>query len=50
MAKKKQLTLKQLAAYDDILTDALVDHVSVLPKRLLFAVRSGGSFAQRMPC
>ena len=26
--KKNQLTLAQLAAYDDILTDALVDHVS----------------------
>lgn len=27
-AKKQPLTLAQLAAYDDILTDALVDHVS----------------------
>jgi hypothetical protein len=27
-AKKQRLTLSQLAAYDDILTDALVDHVS----------------------
>lgn len=27
--KKNQLTLAQLAAYDDILTDALVDHVSI---------------------
>ncbi|TVY48452.1 Histone-lysine N-methyltransferase [Lachnellula occidentalis] len=27
--KKARLTLAQLAAYDDILTDALVDHVSV---------------------
>jgi len=25
--KKDRLTLTQLAAYDDILTDALVDHV-----------------------
>lgn len=28
--KKQRLTLAQLAAYDDILTDALVDHVSPL--------------------
>lgn len=28
MAKKDRLTLSQLASYDDILTDALVDHVS----------------------
>jgi histone-lysine N-methyltransferase SUV420H len=28
-AKKQRLTLSQLAAYDDILTDALVDHVSL---------------------
>jgi hypothetical protein len=28
MAKRRQLTLAQLAAYDDILTDALIDHVS----------------------
>jgi hypothetical protein len=28
--KKHQLTLAQLAAYDDILTDALVDHVGFL--------------------
>ena len=27
-AKKRQLTLAQLASYDDILTDALVDQVS----------------------
>jgi hypothetical protein len=27
-SKKHPLTLAQLAAYDDILTDALVDHVS----------------------
>jgi len=26
--KTQQLTIGQLAAYDDILTDALVDHVS----------------------
>lgn len=25
--KKERLTLTQLASYDDILTDALVDHV-----------------------
>lgn len=28
-AKRNQLTLTQLASYDDILTDALVDHVSM---------------------
>jgi histone-lysine N-methyltransferase SUV420H len=28
VAKRRRLTLAQLAAYDDILTDALVDHVS----------------------
>ncbi len=27
--KKERLTLSQLASYDDILTDALVDHVRV---------------------
>lgn len=27
-AKRQRLTLAQLAAYDDMLTDALVDHVS----------------------
>ncbi|MCJ1478156.1 Histone-lysine N-methyltransferase set9 [Lambiella insularis] len=27
MAKKERLTLSQLASYDDILTDALIDHV-----------------------
>ena len=27
-AARQRLTLAQLAAYDDILTDALVDHVS----------------------
>ena len=26
-SKKERLTLSQLASYDDILTDALVDHV-----------------------
>jgi histone-lysine N-methyltransferase SUV420H len=26
--KKLRLTLAQLASYDDILTDALIDHVS----------------------
>lgn len=26
--KKQQITLAQLSSYDDILTDALVDHVS----------------------
>ena len=26
-AKREKLTLSQLASYDDILTDALVDHV-----------------------
>lgn len=29
-AKKHRLTFNQLAAYDDILTDALVDHVSLI--------------------
>ena len=28
-AKRPRLTLAQLAAYDDMLTDALVDHVSL---------------------
>ena len=28
MARKERLTLSQLASYDDILTDVLVDHVS----------------------
>ncbi len=28
--KKARLTIAQLAAYDDVLTDVLVDHVSVL--------------------
>ena len=27
LPKKERLTLSQLAGYDDILTDALVDHV-----------------------
>lgn len=29
--KKHRLTLAQLTAYDDILTDALVDHVGLIP-------------------
>jgi hypothetical protein len=29
-AKKPRMTLAQVSAYDDILTDALVDHVSGL--------------------
>lgn len=29
-AKKQPLTFAQLAAYDDILTDALVDHVRLI--------------------
>lgn len=32
-AKKHRLTLAQISAYDDILTDALVDHVSILQQR-----------------
>lgn len=28
-AKRKPLTLTQLASYDDILTDALIDHVRI---------------------
>ena len=38
-AKKQALTLAQLSAYDDILTDALVDHVclsSLTPGHWLF--------------
>lgn len=31
-AKKHRLTFAQLSAYDDILTDALVDHVSASPR------------------
>ena len=35
-ARRERLTLSQLASYDDILTDALVDHVcetgSILPR------------------
>lgn len=31
MAKRERLTLQQLAKYDDILTDVLVDHVGVQP-------------------
>ena len=29
LAKRERLTLSQLASYDDILTDALVDHVRI---------------------
>ena len=29
-SKKGRLTIAQLAAYDDVLTDVLVDHVSAL--------------------
>ena len=29
-SKKVRLTIAQLAAYDDVLTDVLVDHVSTL--------------------
>ena len=32
MSKKDRLTLTQLAGYDDILTDALVDHVKFCSK------------------
>ena len=28
--KKARLTISQLAAYDDVLTDVLVDHVSTM--------------------
>ena len=28
--KKVRLTVKQLASYDDVITDVLVDHVSLL--------------------
>lgn len=38
MAKKERLTLTQLASYDDILTDALVDHVRI--KRWTFTLRT----------
>lgn len=31
VSKKDRLTLTQLAGYDDILTDALVDHVPSAP-------------------
>jgi hypothetical protein len=45
-AKKQQsLTFKQLANYDDILTDALVDHVrATLPQGSAFgaSIREGG--------
>lgn len=33
-AKRQPLTLAQLSTYDDILTDALVDHVSTIPNNL----------------
>lgn len=37
MAKRERVTLEQLARYDDILTDVLVDHVSAhLFNRLFF--------------
>jgi hypothetical protein len=39
---RQRLTLAQLAAYDDILTDALVDHVSDT-KRLGPRTGSGGT-------
>lgn len=29
MAKRERLTLEQLARYDDVLTDVLIDHVGV---------------------
>lgn len=32
-AKRQPLTLAQLSTYDDILTDALVDHVSTIPNK-----------------
>lgn len=35
-AKKQPLTLAQLSLYDDILTDALVDHVSFLSAKDIF--------------
>jgi hypothetical protein len=38
--KKQRLTLAQLAAYDDILTDALVDHVSHYSSETREIVRS----------
>jgi histone-lysine N-methyltransferase SUV420H len=35
--KRPQLTLSQLAAYDDILTDALVDHVSCISAQITYS-------------
>lgn len=32
-AKKERLTLSQLAKYDDILTDTLVDHVCTIQEK-----------------
>ncbi len=32
--KKARLTIAQLAAYDDVLTDVLVDHVSMHESKL----------------
>ena len=32
-AKKERLTLSQLAKYDDILTDTLVDHVRTMQEK-----------------
>lgn len=40
-SKRPQLTLAQLAAYDDILTDALVDHVGYTSSIDFFAVQFG---------
>ena len=34
VSKKARLTIAQLAAYDDVLTDVLVDHVSNFPAHL----------------
>ena len=43
--KKERLTLTQLAGYDDILTDALVDHVrpNSLPSHIHSLVLINGS-------
>lgn len=41
LARKSRLSLAQLASYDDILTDALVDHVRaplLLQKRVLISI------------
>lgn len=43
VSKKARLTIAQLAAYDDVLTDVLVDHVSHFPAHLAmltFPIRS----------